>query len=584
MILCPNPHHRTDFLKLECLARVVGVLFCPNTNSEYSPEFLGRTAEFCDKPALTIDTLPDNVLLGIFSFCVSCPSDSPGRRMREWRSLVQVCKRWQETIYASPRYLDLSLYFSNGDTITETLDRWPELPLILSYVVPGELECPVRKSDLYELLAQRDRICRIELVMTPLGADWVAEPMAEQFPLLTHLDLISEPKLDPDDPDFAAYFPYLDQFLGGSAPSLQHLCIDNVDYEGLPSLLSSAPNLVSLQIKNIRPTCYLPPKEMVGALSGLTKLRDLCIELSTWYPTSEFRDVERYQTPPSSSPSLVHVIFPALTQLQIRGDSQYLEDLVALIDAPLLEDLSIEYPEPDEPVEEGGMKADKLSQFIGRTETFKHAGFRRTELTLDRHRACVKFDLPHGECQQARLSLTVLDSNEARGTPFACTAIDMILVLSYIAIMPSEVRHLSIKDTGPEDQENQTHVPVVTALPSVILGVRWFPIFLSFPAVHVIHVTRSLAEDISCALRDTPSELVARVLPALQVIWLDVHDTSRRHKRKLMGITRRFLSLRDQSGLPVAIVYSRNEFVERLNPQQMELSGISRVRLDTPRF
>jgi len=399
--------------------------------------------------------------------------------------------------------------------------------------------------------------------------------MAEQFPLLTHLDLISEPKLDPDDPDFAAYFPYLDQFLGGSAPSLQHLCIDNVDYEGLPSLLSSAPNLVSLQIKNIRPTCYLPPKEMVGALSGLTKLRDLCIELSTWYPTSEFRDVERYQTPPSSSPSLVHVIFPALTKLQIRGDSQYLEDLVALIDAPLLEDLSIEYPEPDEPVEEGGMKADKLSQFIGRTETFKHAGFRRTELTLDRHRACVKFDLPHGECQQARLSLTVLDSNEARGTPFTGTAIGMIIVLSHLAIILSEVRHLSIKDTGPEDQK-------VTVLLSVTLGVSWLPIFLSFPAVYVIHVTPSLAGDISCALKDTPDDIVAEVFPALQVLWLDVH--SRRHKRELMGTTRRFLSLREQSDLPVAIVYSRDEFVERLNPQQMELSEISRVPLDTPWF
>jgi len=121
--------------------------FLAYINPEYRTELRGRTGESCHKPALTIDALPNDVLLEIFVFCVSCPGDDPGFRMQEWQSLVQVCKRWKETVFASPRYLDLFLYFSNGDSTTETLDRWPELPLQLSYSVFDD-----RDDNLYNAL------------------------------------------------------------------------------------------------------------------------------------------------------------------------------------------------------------------------------------------------------------------------------------------------------------------------------------------------------------------------------------------------------------------------------------------------
>ncbi|SRR6266404_2687819 len=108
-----------------------------------------------------IDTLPDIVLLENFAFCVSCPDDSLGCRMQEWQSLVQVCKRWQETIYASPRYLDLFLYLSGGDPIAENLDHWPELPLIISSSVPDK-GCEGYNKH-YDSLTQRDRTHRIKL-------------------------------------------------------------------------------------------------------------------------------------------------------------------------------------------------------------------------------------------------------------------------------------------------------------------------------------------------------------------------------------------------------------------------------------
>ncbi len=489
---------------------------------------------------LTIDTLPDDVLTEIFAFCVSCPDDDPRHRRHEWQSLVQVCKRWQETIYASPRYLDLSLYLSNGHSITRTL-RWPELPLIICYSVYNKLECG---DYLYDALTQRDRIRCIHFFMRQSNADWIAEPMEQHFPLLTHLDLKGYPKLGPDDVPYIS----LDRFLGGSAPSLQHLCVDNFEHEGLPSLLSSAPNLISLQFKNIRLGCYMSPEEMVGALAGLTKLRDLCIEFST-RDCHAFRNLLRLRI---HSPSPARVIFAALTKVQIRGDSEYLEYLMALFDAPRLEDLSFEYPKFDRRDE---INAGNLSQFINRTATFKHAQFRRVELTLNCCRTYVKFDLPHREFQRARLSLTV----SHREYPNASSIVsDMSHVLGQLAIMHSDVRHLSIRGmSSGRATVTRNHIK---------LGVALAPLFRSFPGVDVLRVSEKMAGHFIFTLKDMP-EMVAEALPALQVLWIDGSL-----KDMLLLSIERFLSLHKKGGRSVVVVTSRKKFVKTLNPQQLELS------------
>ena len=122
-----------------------------------------------------------------------------------------------------------------------------------------------------------------------------------------------------------------DQLLGGSVPSLQHLSISGFDYEGLPSLLSSAPNLISFKNQYIRPQCYLSPEEMIEALAGLTKLRELIIAFSPFYPIHEFRSGGSQSLGMCSQ---THAVFPALTRLQIEGDNKYLENLINLINTP----------------------------------------------------------------------------------------------------------------------------------------------------------------------------------------------------------------------------------------------------------
>ncbi len=465
--------------------------------------------------------------------------------MREWQSLVQVCKRWQEIIYASPRYLDLFLYFSNqdADAIAETLDLWPELPLFLGYSFPDEYYEYEGYDTLYNALAYRDRIHHVVLFLRPGDANRIAESMMdEQFPHLTHLDLLgAPPPLSLDDVPYIS----LDRFLGGSAPSLQHLCVADFEYRGLPSLLLSAPNLLYLEIKDIRPPCYMSPEVMVRALAGLTRLRELCIEFSTWFPI--IRDVAERQSPHSASP--IHVIFPVLTKFQFRGNSKYLEDFVALVDAPQLEDLSVEYTRHyDSSHFEETIQVGNLFQFISRTETFKHPQFRRATLALDQRTIYTKFD-----GRQAHLSLIVCNEND-RGSSFMDTSYRAVHVLDQLAIMLSDIKHLSIKGIGSYEQEERI-------LESGDLCVIWIRLFRPFPAVDVLHVSSRLAESIAFTINDASEDVVAQMLPALQVLRLaDQGDYIR-----TMASTEQFLDLRRQSGHPVVIVNSYDQVVERFN-------------------
>ncbi len=499
---------------------------------------------------LTIDTLPNDVLLEIFAFCVSCPDDHPARRMGEWQSLVQVCKRWQETIYASPQHLDLFLYLLSGDLVAETLDRWPELPLILSYHVSDKDD-----DNIHDGLTQRDRIRRIELFMTRDKADWIAKPMEQQFPHLTHLYLTGAPKHESDNMTYIS----LGRYLGGSAPSLQHLRVNDLLYEGLPSLLSSAPNLIWLQILCINPTGYMSPEVMAGALAGLTQLKDLYIDHSTGFPSFLFHDKKKSQSPHSPSPD--RVILPALTMFLFGGHSEYLEDLAALIDMPRLENLYVVYAKNyDDSDSEERIEA---SNFLQSVTTFKHAQFRRAELTFGQRNSHVEFSLPQGECQQARVSLTVMDkkfNEEDPETPFLATAFDMIHMLSQLAVLLSDVQHLYIKGMGSRKEEQEERI-----LESGGLGAVWFPLLRSFPAVDVLHVSWKLAGSIALAINDAPENMVAQVLPALQVLWLG--DQAEIRKGKLLASTRKFLYLRKKSGRPVDVINSHYQLVQRSDPR-----------------
>jgi hypothetical protein len=78
----------------------------------------------------------------------------------------------------------------------------------------------------------------------------MATTMQEPFTELTRLRLSST---DGDMPVLPG------TFLGGSAPCLQDVLLDGIPFPSLPTLLSSASNLVTLKLDKIPQTGYISP-------------------------------------------------------------------------------------------------------------------------------------------------------------------------------------------------------------------------------------------------------------------------------------------------------------------------------------
>jgi hypothetical protein len=316
-------------------------------------------------PAVTVvNSLPDNILLEIFAFCLSNVSKGhwyPSSHAREWKRLVQVCQRWQQIIYGSPQYLDLHLHCSHETPFSENLSRWPEFPLTLLYTIYWDGDEGVY-YDLIDALEQPDRVHRVNISLASSvwssdeKVDKVLEEMSVPFPALTHLDLTGR---DPGDDDKEIGIILPDNFLGESAPCLQHLFFHEIIFHELPQLLLSARALISLQLEDIPPNAgygYVSPEAMVGGLAGLTRLRTLSIKFR--FPQDPPYSNEELEKGSLPEPPMRGVL-PALTKFVFSGESKYLEDLVARIDMPSVEDIEIEYfPLMFEVCE--------LSQFIGR--------------------------------------------------------------------------------------------------------------------------------------------------------------------------------------------------------------------------
>jgi hypothetical protein len=126
-----------------------------------------------------------------------------------------------------------------------------------------------------------------------------------------------------------------DEFLGGSAPRLRTLELNRVPFPSLPNLLLSATDLVSLTLLNIPHSGYISPEVIVSHLAMLANLEYLNIqfESSLSHPDGASR----------RPPLPTRTVLAALTRFQFLGVSNYLEDLVARIDTPLLDSVDITF-------------------------------------------------------------------------------------------------------------------------------------------------------------------------------------------------------------------------------------------------
>lgn len=87
---------------------------------------------------------------------------------------------------------------------------------------------------------------------------------------------------------------------------------------------------------------------------------------------------------------------------------------------------------------------------------------------------------------------------------------------------------------------------------------EWLPFLRQFPAVESLHLSGGVACIVS-ALEHT-ADSVTDLFPALRLIWLD--DGENDDGDVPMWSIERFISLRQLSGRPVAIVDTYDELVE----------------------
>ena len=289
---------------------------------------------------ISIGVLPYEVLLAIFDLYMD------EARIEAWQLLAHVCRRWRSVVFGSPRRLKLRLICRTETPARDTLDIWPAIPLLIQ----GSICLAEDVDNIIAALECSDRVAKIKLFTNNVDSSpWekVFEAMQEPFPELTDLDLHSYAETAPIAPD---------SFLGGSAPNLRTLSLNHIPFPGLQKLLLSATHLVTLDLRQIPHSGFFSP-DALSTLTSLDSLESLRLEFESHLSRPD--RASRRPPPPKRS------VLPALINFEFKGVSEYLDDLVARIDAPQLNCLQITF------FNQLVFDTPQLIQFINRTPTFK---------------------------------------------------------------------------------------------------------------------------------------------------------------------------------------------------------------------
>ncbi|KAI0295418.1 hypothetical protein B0F90DRAFT_1670085 [Multifurca ochricompacta] len=431
-----------------------------------------------DHECVTINSLPDDVLLEIFNrHRLSTFPNDPTDDMWEWHRLTHVCRKWRYVIFASPHRLDLRLLCTHGTPVRRTLDCWPALPISIQYGgVMGNPRPALKDEDnIIAALEHPARTYKIQLSLTKSLFDKLAALKQQPFPALEHFSLMS---LDGGE---LSVLP--STMSCESASRLRVLFFYGIPFPMLPKFLLSTKELVLLRLTMIPSAGYFSPESLVTSLSGMTQLKALDIEFAS--PSSR---PNRRIVPP-----LRRAVLSSLTDFIFRGISEYLEDLVAGIDAPALGYFDVQL------FNQLMFDVPQLHQFISRVEKLR--GFGRATLYSFENGISITLSQPGGMNTLGHLSLRI-----------ACKPLDwqvssMAEICNQSSTLFSRVERLNI----------DTHFPLPARQDEI--GVpEWLELFRPFTTVNSLHVSGSLEPLVAHALEDAADGPVMEVLPALRLL------------------------------------------------------------------
>ena len=382
------------------------------------------------------------------------------------------------------------------------LDVWPPLPIVIHHSARPKSG----EDSILAALEHNDRVCQITLKLDPVILDAMQEP----FPALAHLALLCE--IDRVVPD---------SFMGGSAPLLQDLRLEGVPFPGLPTFLLSATDLVHLILRRIPHSGYISPEEIATCTSTLSRLETLYLgfESPRSRPNRESRRPSLHPLTRSRS------VLPSLIKLHFTGVSEYLEDLVAQIDCPLLDLLDITlFPEPvfDTP---------QLIQFISRTPTLEVYGRARVDFS-DFH-VRVSFTKT-SSFNSYHLTLKILCR-----WPGQLSSIAQISTSFFPRSLVHMVERLYIRKKSVSTLWGQDGIE----------DSKWLELLYPFTAVKELFISKEFAPRIASSLQKLVGRRTTEVLPALELLVLEERPTSGPFK-EAVG---KFAAARELSNHPVAI-------------------------------
>ena len=389
---------------------------------------------------------------------------------------MHVCRRWRGVVFGSPRRLNLRLVCTSRTRARDTLDIWPALPVFIQ-CDHGLQEESV--DNIVAVLKHSSRVCQVSLSVSSLHLEKVSAAMQKPFLGLTHLTL----KLEPNG-ETVTVLP--DLFLGESAPCLQSLYFRGIPFPALPKLLLSSTQLAHLCLLNIPHSGYFSPEAMTTALSILTNLDFLQLEFQS--PRSCPGWASR-RLPPQT-----RFVLPVLEDFEFKGVSEYLDDLVAHIDAPTLNNLSITF------FNDIVFDTPQLIQFIGRTPMLNVLNKAYVTVEGGAARAELLSQIPGN----GRLEVTI----PCRELDWQVSSLQQV----FTSCLPplSMLEDLYIHEASywqPYWQDN-------------IENILWLGLLHPFTAVKNLHLSWEIARRIAPTLQELVGDRTTEMLPTLQNIFM----------------------------------------------------------------
>jgi hypothetical protein len=357
-------------------------------------------------------------------------------------------------------------------------------------------------------LQHHDRVCEITFwCFRRQLLERVANAALRPYPELTSLELRSDDVFEPVLPI---------DFLDGSAPRLRTLVLDSVSFPSLPKLLLTTSNLVQLHLHKIPNSGYISPDAMVACALTMNNLESFTLEYS-------FRGILSHPYRASiRPPPPTRVVLPSLTYFSFRGAHGYLEEFLALVDAPLLNSFRLAFFNPHT------FNLTQFPQFISRIEkinAFTQAAFRLDDI---------------GFVMEITLSTQTRTADEDRtfvlrvSSMYAAWQLSSLTQLCNLVLpLPLTLERLDIYD-----------------LPSWGTHRQWMEFLSLFTAVKGLYLSKRIALRVARTLQRLMREsVVTNVLPSLRSISVErLKPTDSFHEA--IG---QFVATRQLSGRPLAV-------------------------------